>query len=283
MPIIQTLRNRYQDINTVKTITGAFGEISAGTIQLLKSAFQQNALYFEEISQLYHSIKLSAKVRAISNQPGRLLTYPKTLHVAISSNHHFYGSLNIDLIKRFEELTSKTYGARLIIGQTGREYIGSLDVAKPYEVEIFQHDRPTTTEMRYFLKKYISYERIIVYYPKFINMLSQKIDHIDITHTPEASISPRREIKYIYEPELPAIMTFFEDQVRYILFSRVMLETELSRTAARLVAMNTAQERADTLLAETSTLLRGARRSVINSELIEIFGKIRLRKKTNNN
>ena len=79
----------------------------------------------------------------------------------------------------------------------------------------------------------------------------------------------------LFEPELPKILEFFNRQVRRLLFIRIMLETDLSLTAARLLSMSAAEERSSDLIKEKQSEIRKTLSSFINAKLLETFSSIR--------
>ncbi|HFC10576.1 MAG TPA: hypothetical protein ENJ75_00020, partial [Candidatus Kaiserbacteria bacterium] len=135
----------------------------------------------------------------------------------------------------------------LVIGSTGKGFIENSSGTFPSVPSIvFAGDRPTKKEIKKFLEQVAGYEEVHIFYPSFVSVFSQKISEIDITHTVSRSESKKTEpMEYIFEPELPKILTFFETRIRYLLFSRIVLESELARTAARIFSINRAQDRAN--------------------------------------
>jgi ATP synthase F1 gamma subunit len=277
MPVTQRLRDELQQVKALKVITGAFSEISALKINAIKSAFEQNSLYYEEISLLYHLLKriASSSHIALSGNASTIDTHTKVLHVAVTSNHGFYGSLNSDTVDRVQKEGLQSNSTRIVIGSMGIEYARSANLLSPFEAVVFSKDEPSNEEIQAFLDKTGEYNRIFVYFPKFITMFSQRVDRIDITHSPELISSQREDIKYIIEPELPKMMAFFEKQVRYVLFRRVFLETSLSRTAARLISMDAAERRARKVVKKLHANITQVRQSVINAQLIASSGQLK--------
>ena len=100
-------------------------------------------------------------------------------------------------------------------------------------------------------------------------MLSQTVARLDITYSPTPKVTPKQEIHYIFEPELPKILSFFRTSIRSLLFARVILETELSRTATRLVVMDTAEKRAAESILSTQAQIQTSQQAMINRDLIE--------------
>lgn len=84
---------------------------------------------------------------------------------------------------------------------------------------------------------------------------------------------------FIFEPELTKILDFFETQVMNLLLQQSFLESELSRTAARLVSMDQAQLNANKFILQQTMLLNKARKSESNTRLLETYASIILEKR----
>src|SRR3989344_1699032 len=282
MPIISYSRKIGQ-IAALETITGAYSEIAALRIDNIKSAFEQNSLYYEEISQIYHLVKRIANSKESHTEQLADTSSNRldTLYVAITSNHGFYGPLNSDAVDTMIKDARIQKAECMIIGAMGISYARSMGGASPFISMAFSLDEPTPEEIYQFLGLSLRYKRIFVYYPKYISMLKQMIDRIDITHSPESNSQVPPDVKYIFEPELPQILSFFEQQVRYLLFARVLLETNLSRTATRLITMDTAERDAKGLLKKLYMQERRERRSKINANLVAVSGQLKKWRKQN--
>ena len=114
-----------------------------------------------------------------------------------------------------------------------------------------------------------TYERVFLYHPTFISLMAQTPTVTDITYTADQKSTEEEERAYIYEPELDQILDFFETHVRFLLFRRSLLEVELARTSARLVAMIEAEQRATNLMTEKKQALTKEQKSLTNARLIE--------------
>jgi F0F1-type ATP synthase gamma subunit len=112
---------------------------------------------------------------------------------------------------------------------------------------------------------------VFVIYPKFVNTFRQDIAMTDITQTPASVAEPEKMADYIFEPEIPNMLAFFERQVRRALFERVLLETELARTAARAQRMREAKDRAGDLRKGFERGLRRELATFADLELMETF------------
>lgn len=276
MALLENLLLEMSDLKTLQSVTAAYSDISALKIQSLRKAFEQNSIFYEQISQLYHSVRVSAVMnKYMKGKNKKSPTFrPKTLHVAVTSNHRFYGTINRDIMDRFISESKSIDHDRLVVGLTGKDYLTGMTNISRYNIIIFQNDSPPKAERDAFLNICRTYDRVFLYYPKFINMMTQTVDKIDIAYAPTDVSAQKRHIQFIYEPELPKILDFFEYQIRTLLFNRVILETELSRTATRLVSMDAAQRQATDLIKKTNSATIKAKQGLINRRLLETFSRV---------
>ena len=272
MPSIESIKEELQDVEVLKGISSALLEVSSIKIRGLREEFEKNRIFYDEVSQLYRDVKLSAKRKDyVDSREGFV---DKEIHVAITSNQRFYGSLNRSVMDAFRlNIVPQSGVENLVIGHTGKHYIEDTEHGPLCTYLSFSEDFPTPTETEVFLERVRSYGKVILYYPSFVNIFSQKPVTTDITYTTELEEVEvaGNVIEQIYEPELPHILKFFETQVRRLLFVRIMLESELSRTAARLVKMNSTEERAGKIIKEKERELRKETTILEDIRLLETF------------
>jgi len=263
------------ELKTVRFVTGALFEVSAENIGRLRSAFEKNRLFYIEISDLYRSVKKTALSRGdIEEKPSNKVS---GVSVAFTTNSRFYGSVNSDIMRTFVEHMKVTKRDCVIIGKTGKTFIENYpELSKRCTYFSFEGDQPTVKEMRQFLKRVSPYEQVFVFHPSFVNVFTQDVTVLDITHTPrlDEEIEEVEKTDYIFEPELPKILHFFETRVRYLLFQRAMLESELARTSARLLAMSKAEERANEEVSNVQRLIRREVETFNDMRLLESFSAI---------
>lgn len=292
MPTTSEIKLELDDAQTLKMISSAFMEAAAARVQKIKSEFEKNSQFYEEISRLYHLVQV-AKTKHPKDERewgGMFLRRPreavpkgteakdegKTAAVAVTSNQRFYGNLNVNIMQQFVSDVVSAKSDVMVIGVTGRDYMKSSDFSRKYEEIIFEHDNPTNEETRSFLDKVSQYDGVTLYFPKFVSLVTQKVGVLDITQAAHAGDKiPDDEINILFEPELSRILEFFKLQVRSLLFLRVMLEADLSRTAARLITMSAAEERSGELIKIKKSQLRKLQSSITNAKLLETFSAIK--------
>jgi ATP synthase F1 gamma subunit len=273
MSEIREQRERIAAIKAVKYITSTFRDISATELTHFRERFEKNAMFRNEMGELYTIVwRIAASsgnedlLRAQNTQP---------VFVAYTTNHHFYGSLNEDVIDAFIASTSADDEC-VIIGDTGRAAWEARGVRrKKVSYVTFMDDTPTHDETHVFLQRVQTYPYVYVYYPQFVSVFRQQAGVTDITFRPGAEEEQKeaqsRELfaEYILEPELKDMLLFFNKQIRYVLFEQILLETQLSRVAARLVKMDAADHNAEGLLQQEGRYLRHAEGSVAGRRMLE--------------
>ncbi len=204
-------------------------------------------------------------------------TEEKVAYVAMTSNSHFYGTLNLNVMRKFHGDTENLKSGSLVVtGQTGADYLKDVPKFPKYKSIIFKKDSPSREEILNLLELTRSFDQVILYYPQFVTIVTQKVGVLDITQsTTLQDIGNENIIQFIFEPELPKIVEFFETQVRLILLTRAMLESELSRAAARRSSMSAKEQRAETAVKTKKVQISKAEKSVQNSQLLDTFAGLR--------
>ncbi len=263
-----------EGLETVRFVASALFDVSAEKIGRLRDAFEKNGIFYNDISALYESVKRTAIARG--DMPATKTGTPKKMFVAFTSNVRFYGSVNTDVMRTFLEALPASGVDAIVIGRTGQAFMENEGGHRPMKYLSFEADEPTKAELQGFLDQVASYDEVHVFYPSFVNVFAQKVGSIDITHSaaPAGAAAPETEVDYIFEPELPQIIRFFETRVRYLLFQRTALESELARTAARLFAMNRAQDRADEEIKSVRIAIRKDEETFNDLRLLESFSGI---------
>ncbi len=271
--LIGARRKELNDLETIRFVTSALFDVSADKIDSLRTSFGKNVLFYKEIGDLYKYVKRAASLR--NQLPNGNKSIPRRVSIAFTTNSRFYGSVNTDVMNSFIKSIHGAKGDYMVIGRMGEFFMRNFP-NKNVSFLSFEKDDPTTEEMRLFLEKVAVYDQIYIFYSTFVNIFTQKVSILDIAHTPTPDESGhiKESVDYIFEPELPQILAFFESRVRYLLLQRIMLESELARTSARLIAMNRAQDRADSALKSLRHLLKRDAETFNDARLLETFSAI---------
>lgn len=279
MSTLAQIKQNITEIEAMRTLAQIYTETSASKLQKIRSGIIRNRLFFEELAQIYHVVKVSALKANIKLAPKT----KKSASLLITSNSHFYGSLEMKLIRFFLLENAKVNPSRnqiladlYVIGKTGQGYLKSLNYSRSFTAVNIEKDLPDEKEF-YTLSKYLAdYQQIFVYYSKLKSIAIQEPAVIDITESAQMAgeVEEKNIIRYIFEPEIHLISEFFETQMVSLLLQLTFFESELARTGSRLIAMDQAKEKAETSLLEEKKILAMAKRSQANAKLLEAVGAL---------
>lgn len=263
-------KQRIEDIESARYITGALRDISAIELKNLRKKFERNDIFYTELRELF---QLVWRIASANKVDVSTLQGKKSLYIAYTTNRHFYGSLNHDVIHKFIEGTDAQSNC-LVIGDTGKQ-LWTSRAQKRREIQYlsFKDDTPNIEEITNLMNKVKEYKHVYVFYPGFTSIFHQDVEMVDITFRPPKQKLTEKEIEelpqYLFEPDLSEMVVFFNNQVRYALFERILLETQISRVAARLVKMDTADQNAKDLVKIELRKLQRVRTSFSSRRMLE--------------
>lgn len=276
---IKEINNLIEEAQSLKQITQAFTQIASSKLKRIRSGVERNRDFFKDLTNIYGLINIYAKARKIKPLPKN----GKTLSIVLTSNQKFYGKITSELIEFFLVQISKIRSDKLMIGRSGIEILKSLNYALSYKSLVLTGDFPSNQEFLE-LSKYVSpYSRILVFHPQFQSVLVQKPIIADITQSEQQvdleTQSSGELIKqinsFIIEPEIKIMVDFFDSQIKILLLEAAFLESELARTASRLISMDNAQNEAQKYLDTQEILLINAQRSIQNSRILETIAAMK--------
>lgn len=274
---IKQLIQQLDESQALKQISVAYSEIASNKLKKIRGLVEKNRQFLDELSIVYKVVKQVARARHALPPKNQ-----KTVSVVITSNYHFYGNVNQNLTSYFVESMRAHRTDQIVIGKTALEFLKGVNYQLPYTNLLFKRDYPELSELDTLVDKIKNYSQILVFYSRMRTVLFQVPTYQDITQT--AYLQKQSEDKsqkklFIFEPELVKILDFFETQGISLLLQQAFLESELSRTASRLVSMDQSQMNADKFIHEYTILLDHARKSFANTRLLETYTSIILGRK----
>ncbi len=270
---ITQIQETIQQGTALKTIAQAYTEISSSKLKRIRTAVEKNRYYLDDLAKVFGVVKQVASSRNVLPQKNG-----KTICILITSNYHFYGNVNSKLIKFFVDAMRHNPTDQIVIGKTAIEYFKQSNYNLPYQTLLLRTDFPTPQELNQIVQITRPYSKILIFYAKLQTVLVQNPTINDITQTsylkPLPIDSTGRSQAYIFEPELTKILDFFETQVTNLLIEQTFLDSELSRTASRLVSMDQAQASANEYIQKQKINLSQAQRIINNGDIVEIYNSL---------
>lgn len=271
MSAINELNEQLVQTQTAQFVATMLRDISATKLQSIRAQFEQNEAYYTELHQLVAMVQ--AYVRKHSEEVMKDPLKPRRLYIALTSNKRFYGTINRDVIELLHKQMADVTGAEgLVFGLTGQQLLRESPMLDRMRFLRYERDEPTNREMFQTVLNSKEYNEVLVVHPTYFNSFTQGAAVTDLTHVPSLYVEPIEEpLEYLFEPEIPDILDFFATQIRLVLFQRVMLETRLALTGARLMKMQRARERAGELIKQQRRMIHKELTTVAGMRLLETF------------
>ena len=264
MADIQELEANVSEVETINGMSGVLRDIAAQRMQEMRGDFERNRMYYDEVRALFAMVRRLMQKRFDMSREN---TNNRDLAIAVTSNYRFFGGLNREVVEKFLSDFSE-YDEHIVVGDTGAQYVSNTEYFEQCEFKNFPEDTPSHTELWSLVQRFRSYDTVTIYYPRFKNPFQQVPSAVDINATPDVSLDREPE-EFIAEPNLPLVHDFFLTQIKWIIFRRLLLETELSRVAARMVKMHSAEETSDEIADDLRRRIRREERERRDVQLFE--------------
>ena len=285
MASLTKLTRDLEDSNYLKLITQALGEIAAMRLKSTRGQIEHNSIYFQEITQLFYSVKLVAAKRKFLGFGKSLPQTPKngkSISILITSDAHLSGTIDNQLTHFFLNQTKNQQIAmvddKIVIGQIGTDLLKALKYPYPFQELHFSSESPNLTELQGLVNTIKSYDKIMVYYAKFKTLISQEPTVIDLTQSDAQMQGATAQVDFILEPELDKMLLFFESQILVLLIQSIFLQQTLSRLGSRMVSMNQSETNADKQITVQKSQLIHLKKLIQNTQILETYsGRIAMK------
>ena len=273
---IKEIDDAIEEGQSLKQIAEAYSDIANLKVKRIRVAVERNRLFFEEISQVFSLVKKLAIKKKVN-----ILKPKKIVSIILTSNYRFYGNINSKLIDFFLNSTSKFQTDKIILGKAAIDYFRTKGENINTGV-VLKTDQPNEVELINLVNMVKDYNQVLVFYSSLKSLLVQEPKVADITATSSIASNVNKnssDFQFIFEPELPKILNFFETQIITLLLEETFLESELARTASRFISMDRSETEANKFINEYERLKKQAKRNLDNNTILENFASLAALKK----
>lgn len=280
---IKEIEQTIEEGVSLKTIAQAYSEIANLKIRRIRKMVERNRYFFLEIYQVYSLIK------KLAVQKGVVVKKPKNrVALILTSNYRFYGNVNNDLIEFFINAMNKLRAQDptslpdiILLGKAAIDYVKATQSFSNYQSVMLKKDQPDAQELTQLINLISPYNQVLVFHSRLKSLMTQLPMVTDITASSAdqmADILKKDNFRFIFEPDLPKILSFFDSQILTLLLESTFLESELSRTASRFISMDGAENEANKLITEYQKLGSYVKKNLINHLILENFATMSARK-----
>ena len=263
---IQELDQLIEEGNSLKQIAQAYSEIAVLKLKKIRGMLDRNRVFFNEISAVYGLVK------SFALKKGLIVPKPKKrVSIILTSNFRFSGTISSSLIEFFTSSTKTLDTDRILIGKTAADHFKFNPMFSGSQTILLSSDQPTPQELINLVALIKDYHQVLVFYPRLKSLLVQRNTATDITAT---SLPTRKEdstIGFIFEPEIPKILAFFDQSILTLLLEGTFLEAEVAWTAARFISMDQAETEANKFIKEQERLKSFAKKDLLNKQILESY------------
>jgi len=273
-------------LTTLRTILETYEEIAATRMARIRSSVLASRDFLLEINAIFQQVKASYKAQIellMKNKrikDSSKLTFikrnGKTLYVFISANTGLYG----DIIRRtydvFIENLKKEPGDVAILGKLGLEIFNTEKIKTPVTYFEFPDNKMDNAVVQKIVEHIIQYEKVLVFYEQFNNVISQSPIVTNISGDPLPWEKGGPQARYFFEPSLEKIMEFFEKEIFASIFQQTIFESELAKFAARMVSLDFASENTKIRLRQVILASQRIKHQEENKRQLGKFASMRL-------
>lgn len=287
MATMRELKGRIDSVHSSQKITGAMKMISSARLRKAESKLTHTQPYREKLWEIYHHI-----MGAGCEYDSPLTQVREVKRVALivfASDDGLCGAFNMNVYKELREVIRE-------YRQKGVREITVWPVGKKIQYDVHRMPDITIEEVNPLFegKKDFTQGTKVMVERLEEQFLSGKIDRADIIYTHYKSIGTqivmnqrflpvKQEEKkeettepemtwYIYEPDCAAILQTLYPLILYAQMYQALMESRTSEQAARILAMQMANDNANKLLGNLQLEYNKLRQQSITSELLDIAG-----------
>lgn len=248
------IHREIEQLTVLSDLVKAYGEISAARMRRARDSVLYSRKFLAAINEIFGEVRASylSEVRRLTSatrfKRGKGVTFlahnGKTVSVLLSANTRLYGDLLYKTFTMFLTDLRASNSEATIIGKVGLSLFLEAEPHRPYTYFDFPDKDVDQSALVEIVRHLVQYETIRLYFGRYVSLLSQQPAEFTLTAqiTPNASDEVRTRVHYIFEPGLEEILQFFERQIFDSLFSQTIRESQLSKFAARLLAMDQAEQ-----------------------------------------
>lgn len=290
MASLKEVKARIASVTSTQKITGAMKMVSSAKLKKAERAIESIEPYQNRLNGILNNF-----LKTETDYKSELADIRPVNRVAIvvfSSNSSLCGAFNSNVIKQLNAVLEeyKHLGKENIeiypIGQKVYSASVKMDLNVQGNFKSFA-DKPsfnaitenvTNVIVDKFVKKEL--DKIIVIYHHFKNTSSQilvsktflPISFESTAETDNGYDANKYAADYIVEPNKPAILEVLIPKAIKTKLYACLLDSNASEHAARVVAMQTANDNAESLISDLTILYNKTRQAAITSELLDIVG-----------
>lgn len=247
-------------LSTLKELVEAYEEIAAMRMRRIRSTVLRARDFLEGLTTIFQEVKSSYKKQILALMKEKKIKNTsklsvvkrngKTVCILLSSNTGLYGDIVKKTFLLFNDYVNKNQADIILIGRLGKLLFEQQNKNKKFNYYEFPDSGIDKDSLVKLIENVVEYERILVFYGKFKNIVYQDATMLDIYGDPSLTDEPEKDdnktgtnqVAYFFEPTLEEVLKFFEGQMFGSIFEQSVSESDLAKYAARMFTLDKATE-----------------------------------------
>lgn len=221
----------------LKGFVEVYEEVAAGRMQKVRLAVLQARQFLEGLAEIFAEVKLSyvKEVGAVAAQ-SKLNNNGRTVAVFLSANSGLFGDIVERTFAEFLLFLAETRAEAVVVGKLGLRMLNERHPEILYNYFDISDDQVDLESLRLVMRYLLQFEKIMVFYGKFANILNQNptVSSISGDSLPNVDLHGKPRNLYLFEPSVAEILQVFESEILSSIFEQTMHESLLAKFASRL-------------------------------------------------
>lgn len=300
MASLREIKDRIGSVKSTLKITSAMKLVASSKLRKAQKAVENMRPYEEELSKILTALVQSSDGGSTHVTPpgglsaadhrggcgfveasGPSKDCKEIAVVAISSNSSLCGGFNANVIKKTLETVGdlESKGIKVTVYSLGRKMAEAMKKAGHPSADYSQFiSRPSYDEALKIADEILDDNKeVLLVYNHFVTTAKQTVV-VEPWRTEEKAekedSEESREEEYIVEPGKEEVLEKLGPQVLMLKFYAAVLDSVAAEHAARTIAMQTASDNAQDLLAELTLEYNKGRQQKITAEILDLVGGI---------
>ena len=270
MPTLKEIKGRIGSVQSTLKITSAMKLVSSAKLRKAQTAIENMRPYQQKLQEI---LALAGGISSFAGMTGES-NASHVIVVAIASNSSLCGGFNANAIAKAKEVLKEHPGATVYsVGRKMADAMRKAGYPSPKDFTALS-EHPSYAPVSELVDKFIEDGvDVILVYNHFVSTGKQvPVAEPLVSGVEEASGSEAKSCDVIIEPSKKELLEALYPKTLKIKLFAALLDSAAAEHAARTVAMQTATDNGEDLLADLTLQYNKGRQQKITNEILDLAG-----------
>lgn len=268
---------------SLKGLVEVYEEMAAGRMQKVRGAVLQSRHFLEGLLEIFKKIK-TANTTDPKIQITTRVKNNRTVAVFVSANSRLYGDIVDRTFNSFVDYTKTNKPDVVVLGKLGLSLMADRLPGVLFNYFDFSDDQVEMESFEIIMRYLLQFEKILVFYGQFKTILSQEPVITSVSGDAVLAVNDQSlensekkiAMQYIFEPSLEVISKLFEGEILASIFEQTLHESQLSKYASRMLALDRSIDNIEKRLVEVHAEGVRLKHKSFNKKQLSTFSGVNL-------